>query len=409
MWEAFPTLIGSPFEQLYRQTMADGIPRYVEDFSPTRRAWYEVRAYPISQGLIVYFQDITLRKRVEAENQRQTERASIQAKLSRALAEVTQDYNNTLETAARQLTELVGDNCSIRLISRDGDWFELGAVYDTDPEVAAFMRDALAVRNQRVTEGFSGRVVQTGEPMLLPGLSLEQLKAMTPPEMWTFVNRLQMSSTLIVPLRAVGRVIGVVGMARRASDNPYTEADLTLLVDLADRVALAITNAQLLQQTQSELLERTRLEAQLVQSQKMESIGRLAGGIAHDFNNVLTAIIGYSELMLLSLSTTDPSYADATEIQRAAQRAAALTHQLLAFSRKQVLTLQVFNLNDAVQAMDTLLHRVLGEDIDLVSLIEPELGHVLADRHQVEQVILNLAINARDAMPHGGQLTSTLR
>jgi two-component system cell cycle sensor histidine kinase/response regulator CckA len=150
---------------------------------------------------------------------------------------------------------------------------------------------------------------------------------------------------------------------------------------------------------------RRQLEAQFLQSQKMEAVGRLAGGIAHDFNNLLTAITGYAELLLGDLDQVDPRRDDVAEIQKAADRAATLTRQLLAFSRKQILAPQVLDLNTVVASMDKLLQRLIGEDIDLVTILDPALGHVKADPGQFEQVIMNLAVNARDAMPQGGKLT----
>jgi two-component system cell cycle sensor histidine kinase/response regulator CckA len=147
-----------------------------------------------------------------------------------------------------------------------------------------------------------------------------------------------------------------------------------------------------------------RIEGQLRQAQKMEAVGRLAGGIAHDFNNLLTAISGYSEFLIGG--TADPKlrrYAE--EIKRASDRAAALTGQLLAFSRRQVLQPRILDLNATVGDMDMMLRRLIGEDVELVTMLGPELAPVRADPTQIEQVIVNLAVNARDAMPHGGSVT----
>jgi signal transduction histidine kinase/ActR/RegA family two-component response regulator len=150
---------------------------------------------------------------------------------------------------------------------------------------------------------------------------------------------------------------------------------------------------------------RAKLEAQLRQSQKMEAVGTLAGGIAHDFNNLLTAIMGYSGLALDELSPDDPRYNDIQGIQKTAQRAADLTRQLLAFARRQVVEPRVLDLNELILNMGKMLHRLIGEDIELVTLPGPNPGLVKVDPGQFEQVLVNLAINARDAMPNGGKLT----
>ena len=155
----------------------------------------------------------------------------------------------------------------------------------------------------------------------------------------------------------------------------------------------------------TEITHRKELESQLRQAQKMEAVGQLAGGIAHDFNNVLTAILGYTLLLLKDTTLPNAHREDVAEIQQAAQRAALLTQQLLAFSRKQVLQPTVLDINEVVAGMKTLLRRLLGEHLALVTELDPHPGSVRADRGQLEQVIVNLAVNARDAMPAGGTLT----
>jgi signal transduction histidine kinase/CheY-like chemotaxis protein len=175
--------------------------------------------------------------------------------------------------------------------------------------------------------------------------------------------------------------------------------------------ALASANVQLRDQLERQRHvedERARLEAQLSQSQKLEAIGRLAGGIAHDFNNLLSVIGSYSELMLDELDAAAPLRMPAAEIAKASDRAAALTRQLLAFSRHQVVDAHPLDLTDVVGDVQRMLRRLIGEDITLVVLPEPGLWRVLADRGQIEQVLFNLAANARDAMPRGGTLTLRL-
>ena len=155
----------------------------------------------------------------------------------------------------------------------------------------------------------------------------------------------------------------------------------------------------------TDITESKRLKEQLLQAQKMEVVGRLAGGVAHDFNNLLTAINGYSELVLNFMEQDNPLRQDVAEIRKAGDRAASLTRQLLAFSRKQVLQPKVLDLNQVMDNMGKMLERLIGSDIDLVINLDPHLGRVMADPGQIEQVVLNLAINARDAMPQGGRLT----
>jgi PAS domain S-box-containing protein len=151
--------------------------------------------------------------------------------------------------------------------------------------------------------------------------------------------------------------------------------------------------------------ERMQLEERLRQSQKMEAIGQLAGGVAHDFNNLLTVIVGYCEVVLADLPAGAAQRALIEEILAAGLRAATLTGQLLAFSRKQVVTPQVLDVNEAVRQIEKMLRRLIGEDISLNAVLEPNLSHVKIDPGQLEQIIINLAVNARDAMPVGGHLT----
>jgi PAS domain S-box-containing protein len=185
----------------------------------------------------------------------------------------------------------------------------------------------------------------------------------------------------------------------RKDGRPYTEDQVvTPILDASGAITHFIA-------IKEDITERLQLEAQYRQSQKMDSVGQLASGIAHDFNNLLTVINGMSELVLAQITPANPMFADVQEIGRSGERAAVLTRQLLAFSRQQILETRVVSLDVVVAGMESLLRRLLGEDIDLVVVSTPGLGRVKADPGQLEQVITNLAVNARDAMPQGGHLT----
>ena len=157
------------------------------------------------------------------------------------------------------------------------------------------------------------------------------------------------------------------------------------------------------------LAERERFEEQLLQVQKMESIGRLAGGVAHDFNNLLTPIISYAQLCKMNLDTDDPLYSNLEEIEKATDRAADVTHKLLAFSRQQVIEPQDIELNRLVLDLGKMLHRIIGENVEMSIITAPDVGLVKVEPGQIEQVLVNLVVNARDAMPEGGKLTVTTR
>lgn len=178
-----------------------------------------------------------------------------------------------------------------------------------------------------------------------------------------------------------------------------------IAVVLSDVTAHRRAEAALLEAERRAAKERAELQEQLAQSQKMEAIGRLAGGIAHDFNNLLTGINGYSELLLLQIPDGAPERNDIIEIRKAAQRAASLTAQLLAFSRRQIISPKILDLNEVVIDSHRMLARIIGEDIELRFCPGSELWHVRVDPAQVDQILVNLATNSRDAMPDGGRLT----
>ena len=592
-----------------------------------------------------------------AERERMAARLRVLADASREFSEATGDHDVLLTVIARRLGAVIGDLCAIRAVSEDGLTFESGAVYHRDPGILAWARAVLATHTQHVGEGATGRVAASGESVFIPRVSTVDYAAATSPQYREIIERLDVGSVILVPMRDRGRVVGVATLLRSGFENPYTESDLNLVQNVADHAALAIANArsfaaertaravaveanqavhdsevahrllfeaspipllvfdvetlgvlaanqavirhygytrdELLGMTLSDLrpesdrgsvkamvdtlgeaeavgtvrhqrkngsgffaeytsrpllfggrrarftvitdvtarhdaeqmrallaaivvtsndaivskqldgtitswndaaerlfgysaaeavgqpialvippdrLDEDRVllgrvatgervehyqtvrrrkdgtevavsislapildafgkvvgssktardltaqhqadralrntEDQLRQAQKMEAVGRLAAGIAHDFNNVLSVILGYDQLIQADLKPNDPAHEGVEEIHKAALRAADLTRQLLMFSRQQVVAPKVLDLDDVLAKMDKMLTRIVGEDVVLVSAPGSGAGRVFADPSNVEQVIMNLVVNARDAMPTGGTLT----
>ncbi len=243
-------------------------------------------------------------------------------------------------------------------------------------------------------EGIAGAVFSSGKPEIIPAVQQD-------PRHFSATDRLtgyQSRDMIVVPLmRHGGAPIGVMEVLNKATGQ-INRDDLDILVVIASIAAAAIE--------QTDNAEAIRLkDLQLQQSQKMEAMGRLAGGVAHDFNNLLTVMQGFSEMIVSSLDPSAAGRMYAEEILKAAQRASGLTKKLLAFSRKQVLEPRVVNLNELVSNLEKMLKRLIGEDLNLITKLDPNLGWIKADPGQIEQVLMNLSVNARDAMLGEGSLT----
>lgn len=246
-------------------------------------------------------------------------------------------------------------------------------------------------------QGLPGQIWERGQPVWIRDIQTDPKVFSTevPP-------RAGMHGAFGFPIRISGEIYGVIEFLSRQVREPDEEL-LSMIGDVALRIGQFGERARA-----EEALRET--EAQLRQAQKMEAVGRLAGGVAHDFNNLLTVIRGYTELMLSRLPTGDPSRREMDEVKKAADRAAGLTSQLLAFSRRQFVATKVVDLNTIIMNMDGMLRRLLGEDVVDLSLdLDQKLASIKADPGQIEQVIMNLAVNARDAMPTGGQLAIETR
>jgi two-component system cell cycle sensor histidine kinase/response regulator CckA len=258
--------------------------------------------------------------------------------------------------------------------------------------------------------GTVGRAIAAVQPVVTRDL-LADPEIRLEPEARANVMASPYRAALAVPLALRGTVIGALVVGAEAG-RVFSPEEIALAERFAGEVAVAFEHARLYVAAQTSLVEMRRAyeelaqtKEQLTQAQKMEVIGRLAGGVAHDFNNLLTVILGRSELLRRELGSRPEWRRHVDLIHTTADRAAGLTRQLLAFSRKQVLQPKRLDLNAVVGGMAPMLSRLIGEDIELVIAARAHAGHIRADPSQLEQVILNLVVNARDAMPNGGRLT----
>ena len=256
--------------------------------------------------------------------------------------------------------------------------------------------DVMNLPPMEMSESPHSRAVATGQTIITDDFQAA-VKGQPAVHIGMEINPNLPQSSLVVPMSMMGRIIGAVEV-QSTELSAFKQEHATAMNMAANLAAVAVDNMQLLEREQ-------QYKEQLQQSQKMEAVGRLAGGVAHDFNNLLTVITGYSDLSIRHLENDNPIRRNIEEIRKAGERAAALTRQLLAFSRKQVLQPKVLDMNSIIADMKIMMHRLIGEDIDLLTALEPSLGRVKADPNQVEQIILNLAVNARDAMPGGGKIT----
>ena len=345
-------------------------------------------------------------------------RLSVISSSVRAFAEATTDYSMLLDLVARKLADTLKDGCVLRLLE-DGALLAPVAMhlpferYVNDPVAIERVRAHVARPQPLSAQGGAPRMMETGEPVLMARIDMAEMRKTTAPEIVDAYETIGIHSALLVPMRARGESLGLLSLVRFHPQSPaFTEADRDLAQALADNAALAVSNARLFQSALQSLSERERAEAQLRKTeeqlrhaQKMEAVGRLAGSVAHDFNNLLSVILGHGLLLLNDIQQSDPMREDISAMITAGERAADLTRQLLAFSRQQVLAPRVIDLNTSVRAAEKILRRLIGEDIELIVRCPRRLSSVLADPGQIDQVIMNLAINARDAMPSGGKIT----
>ena len=298
------------------------------------------------------------------------------------------------------LLERIATTCG-RLLETDSVGIRL---VDGDDLVVAYAsggaREVMSTPRLKIGESLSGVVAATGETLVLSDSTADPRLL---PVHREAMERLGYRALVAVPIKAGDRIAGVLSIQTRRRRG-FSEEDVEVVTAFAGQVGVALHNNRLYEELQLAYRELTSTQDQLLQSQKMDAIGRLAGGIAHDFNNLLTVIAGQT-YMLRNQTTGGPVREGVERIEATAERAAELIRQLLAFSRKQVLQPGILHVNAIVESMLPLLTRVIGEDVVLATRLEPHLLRVKADPTQLEQVIMNLVVNARDAMPRGGRLS----
>jgi two-component system cell cycle sensor histidine kinase/response regulator CckA len=333
----------------------------------------------IIQGTIM---DITERKRAEGERE-------VISEIIQGVSE-TRNLDQLLHLIHGSLKKILyAENCFIALYDSSTCLFTFPFFvdkYDVPPPPVKAERSCMAY------------VFRTGRPQLIPDDVAERLAASGEIEM-VGTNS---PSWLGVPLKSPTETIGVLVVQHYERRNAYTDRDIEFLTSVGGQIALAIERKR-----GEEALRRS--EQQLRIAQKMEAIGRLAGGVAHDFNNLLMIILGSVEVLREQLGSGNPLRKSIDAVHQAAERAAGLTRQLLAFSRAQVLQPKVLDLGRIVNEMGKMLPRLIGEDVELTISTDPGMGRIRSDENQLEQILLNLAVNARDAMPRGGKLTVEAR
>ena len=493
-------------------TFEESIPRYgsIQVHLSTKSVLRGAGGAPT--GLVGVARDITDRIRAEAAVRASERRQRFLAEAS-AVLNASLDYEGTLESIARLAAGSLADLCAVDLHEDDGSIRRV-AVAHRDPAMQQLAAELRRFPPPVDSASPIAVALRTGRTEVVRSTDDEHFRLTARgPEHLELLRRLDVRSTIAVPLVAHGRTLGVVSLVATGEPRTYSPDDIALAEELAVRAAFAVDNARLYGAAQTwarifehagwgvlivsadgrtieamnpafarihgygadelvgqevarllppdaaetlaghyatalrlgrhvyelrhtrrdgsvfpvrvdiapvrgadhavehwalnvqDLTAQRRAEEQVHQAQKMEAVGRLAGGLAHDFNNMLMIIIGFSDLLYASLDGDDPRQGDAEEIRKAAERASALTQQLLAFGRDSLMPSRPLDLNEVIRGVEGMLRPVVGEHIEVVSGLDAALAPVLGDRGQLEQVLMNLALNARDAMPRGGRLT----
>jgi len=281
------------------------------------------------------------------------------------------------------------DRILIMLADTDNTRLRFQAGFGYDKEQETVLDDLTFHLDKPESRGIFYRSYHDKKPILIN--DIDTIKEDLSERSYTFAKKMNAKSLICCPIIHDEEAMGVLAVDNIKSKKPLLQRDLNLLMGIALQLGSRLHNI--------------KLESHLRQIQKMEAVGNLAGGVAHDFNNILTTILGYSQMMTMKLTPEDQLWKMADSIHHAGLKASSLTQQLLAFSRKQVLEMKVTNLNIIVEDMTKMLARLIGEDIVLKTFLSAHVGSIMADTSQIGQILMNLVVNARDAMPNGGNLT----
>ena len=338
-------------------------------------------------------------RRSEEEARRLAQENATVAEIGRIISS-TLDIEEVYEGFANEVKKIIPfDRISVNMINADDytNIMTLVSGVSVKDRPINQVRPLAGTATQEVWRTRSGLLVQAGEEE-----EIQKVIEKYPRLLASFQSGLR--SMISVPLISRDEVIGVLHI-RTSKPNAYVERDLRLAERVGIQIAGAIANSHLFKERIRAEKGMADLQEQLRQSQKMEAVGRLAGGIAHDFNNFLTVMRGRSQLALMGLKEGDPLRESFEAIDNATTKSANLVRQLLAFSRRQVMEMIVLDLNTLIKDLEKMLRRLIGEDIALLTVLADDLGKTKADPGQIQQVLMNLAVNARDAMPQGGKLT----
>jgi PAS domain S-box-containing protein len=459
-FEVFPETVGTEFERQFRRVMTERVPAVFDHYSPPLGRWCELRVSPSPcGGVFAWVRDTTdhrLAEQALRESRQELKEAQRLAKVGSWVwdpADIV-DWSEELFSITgfdpalppprfQEQNRLYVPESFERLQAAVARAVETGAPYELDLEMICAdgkhrwvtcrgeaERDASGrvVKLRGTTQDITARILAEQKMSSLAAAieqSAEQVVITGPDGRMQYCNPAFERITGYSRDEAIGQNTKILNSGKQSREfyenlwatitrgevwsGQFTnkrkdgslyneEATISAIHDASGKITGFVA-------LKRDVTERINLENQLRQAQKLESVGRLAGGIAHDFNNLLTVINGYADLLLNRLKEVDPLRASVAEIHHAGERAAALTRQLLAFSRAQVVEPKPTNLNSLINENRAMFQRLLGEDVELITKLDHSLGQIMADPGQLHQVLMNLAVNARDAMPGGGRLT----